>query len=129
MKTLILSLALMITITGCSLPLYDNNEYELLSRLETTVTLINENCSDEEVVKSYLPTLEYDSRLLHTYSFYIPQNTNTYEMVDILKGDIVEFMNQYKKGEATPFYCKMKTQLFTNKVRIALDAVGNKLRK
>jgi len=107
---------------------YDNNEYEILARLETSVVLINENCGNNDVVRSYIPELEYNARLLHTYTFYTPRNTEVYGIADILKGDVLEFKAQYEKDAATKTYCTLKSQLFLKKVRTALEAVAQKAR-
>lgn len=106
---------------------YDNNEYELLARLETSVRLVSEHCSTPERVKTYIPDMIQDSELLTTYTFYIPKNTDVYQMSVILRDDIREFEAQYEKDAATTLYCKLKTKTFLTKVRTALDAVASKL--
>ena len=124
------ALFFVLLLTSCSLipQQYDNNEYELLARLETNVAIINEKCDDEAFVESRLFDLEYDAKLLHTYTFYTPSNVDVYNIVDILKQDVLEFKHQYEKDEATPTYCTLKTKLFLQKVRSALEAVGQKPR-
>lgn len=107
---------------------YDNNEYELLARLETTVRLIHDDCDDVEKVTAKLPALIHDAELLHTYTFYIPRNTEVYKMANILRDDVREFEAQYNKSEATPLYCRLKTRAFLIKVRRSLEAVGQKKR-
>lgn len=130
MKKLLIVATLTMFLVGCSLipQKYDNNEYELLARLETSAVLINQNCDDEQTVKSLIPALEYDALLLHTYTFYTPRNTDVYEIVDILKGDVLEFKNQYEKGKGTKTYCSLKSELFLKKVRTALEVVAKKPR-
>ena len=130
MRKVILSLTLALAITGCGLfpQVYDNNEYQLLAQLETSVQLIDENCSDPDRVRDYMPRLVYDATLLHTYTFYIPANTEVYGMADILKKDVREFEAKYKNGEPKPVYCKLKSKLFLKKVRRALEAVAKKKR-
>lgn len=118
-------------IVGCSSLLpqhYDPNEYELLARLETTVRLIQEDCSQPEKVTNKLPVLIADAELLHTYTFYIPRNTEVYKMANILKDDVREFKAQYEKGKGNALYCKLKTKTFLIKVRRALTAVAKKQR-
>ncbi len=107
---------------------YDNNEYELLARIETHVTMIRMNCDDPQFVESRLPDLEFDARLLHSYTFHIPRNTEVFQMAEILKGDALQLKAQYEKGKATPTYCRLKTKLFVEKVRRALEAVAKKTR-
>ena len=107
---------------------YDNNEYELLARIETHVTMIRENCDDPQFVESRLPDLEFDARLLHAYTFHIPRNTEVFQIAEILKDDALQIKAQYDKGKANPTYCKLKTKLFVEKVRRALEAVAKKTR-
>lgn len=130
MKRLLLAVGLVVFLTGCELlpQKYDNNEYELLTRLEATALIMNENCADTDFVASMIPTLEYDARVLHTYAFYTPRNTEVYEVVDILKNDVLEFKQQYEKGAASRTYCTLKTELFLEKVRTTLEVVASKPR-
>lgn len=129
MKKMIAGLVLVLAITGCALPQkYDNNEYELLARLETTVRLMSDDCDDPQLVTNRLPVLINDAELLHTYTFYIPKNTEVFDMATILRDDVREFETQYEKGEAKPLYCKLKTKAFLTKVRRSLEAVAKKQR-
>lgn len=130
MRTAIAAIALSILVAGCGLipQKYDNNEYELLARLETNASIINERCDDTAFVESRLPDLEFDARLLNSYTLYIPRNTDVYQISNILRDDVNEFKAQYEKGEATPSYCKIKTKLFLKKVRDTLEAVAQKPR-
>lgn len=107
---------------------YDNNEYQLLARLETSVRLIQENCGVPVKVTKGIPALVMDAELLHTYTFYIPRNTEVHQMAGILRDDVREFETQYEKGEGNALYCKLKTKVFLEKVHEALDAVGGKQR-
>lgn len=118
-------------LTACSMvpQYYDNNEYELLARLETTVRLMQDDCSNPTVVNSMLPTLIADAELLHTYTFYIPRNTEVYQMADILRDDVRQFEAQYDSGGRNHLYCKLKTKTFLVKVRRVLEAVAQKNRK
>lgn len=123
-------MTLTLGLVGCSLipPQYDNNEYEILARLETNVVMINERCDDTAFVESRIPDLEFDARLLHTYTFYIPQNTDVFGIAEILKDDVLQFKAQYVKGKGNKVYCTLKTKIFLQKVRDTLDAVGKKPR-
>lgn len=116
-------------LTGCSLtPVYDNNEYELLARLETSVRLAQEKCSNPNSIRNMLSYMVRDSEVLHTYTFYIPNNTEVYKVATILRDDIREFEKQYNNNEATPTYCKLKTGVFLDKVRDTLSTVARKRR-
>lgn len=130
MKKKILSIALVIGLTGCAMPqVYDNNEYGLLAGLETSVRLTQEDCGDNEAIANAIPALVREAELLTTYTFYIPKNSDVYEMSKILRDDIREFEAQYEKGDGNPLYCKLKTKQFIIKARDVLETVGKKLRK
>lgn len=131
MKKLMISLTLVVFLAGCSvLPqVYDNNEYELLARLETTVRLMQDDCAERDIILGELPRLIHDAELLHTYTFYIPRNTDVYKMVNILRDDVREFEAQYEKNADNPLYCKLKTKAFLTKVRRSLEAVAKKKRQ
>lgn len=130
MKKILISMTVALFLMGCQLfpQVYDNNEYELLARLETSVRLIQDDCKDADKVIEQLPTLIADAELLHTYTFYIPRNTEVYEMVNILRDDVREFEAQYEKGKGNQLYCKLKTKAFLLKVRRSLEAVAKKKR-
>lgn len=118
-----------IALSGCTLtPTYDNNEYELLARLETSIRLIQEDCGVREKVVQRLPVVVSDAELLHTYTFYIPKNTEVFEIATILRDDIRQFESHYEKGTDSPIYCKLKTKTFLEKVRLSLEAVAKKKR-
>lgn len=117
-------------VTGCAglTPIYDNNEYQLLAELETSVRLTQKNCSNANVVTNQLPSMVRDAEVLYTYTFYIPNNTEVYKIAKILRDDIREFETQYKNNQATPTYCKLKTNVFLDKVRDTLSTVARKRR-
>ncbi len=118
-------------LVGCSLlppQDYDNNEYELLARLDTHAEIIQANCDNTEFVKEQLPELEFDARLLHNYTFHIPRNTEVFEIAKILKDDAIQITAQYEKGKGNPTYCKFKTKILRQKLNDALGVVAKKPR-
>ncbi len=129
MNKVILAMVLTLGLTSCSLfpTEYDNNEYEMLARLEANVSMIHEDCSTE-FVNERTPMLEYDVRTLHSYTFYIPRNTEVFNIINILKQDVLEFKKQYDIGKGNKTYCKLKTKIFLEKVRDTMKAVANKQR-
>ena len=121
---------LLLGLAGCAMipQQYDNNEYELLARLEARTVIINENCDNEDVVKSHIEALDFDARTLHSYTFYIPRNTEVFEIAEILKNDTKEFKDQYDAGKGNATYCGLKTKIFLKKVRDTMEAVAQKPR-
>jgi len=130
---MIRSTALILTLglVGCGLlPTqdYDNNEYELLARIDTNAEIIQANCDNTEFVESRVPELEFDARLLHNYTFHIPSNTEVFEIAKILKDDAIQFKKQYEKGSGNPTYCNFKMKILRQKLNDAMGAVAKKPR-
>ena len=129
---LIIFATILVLLSGCAsfFPAeYDNNEYYILAKLETDVKLVKEMCAvSQQAVENEILGLVRSAELLHTYTFYIPRNTDVYNMATILKNDIREFEKNYAEGKGNTLYCKLKTSVFLKKVRITLKAVAQKVR-
>jgi hypothetical protein len=129
MKTNILSaLALVVILSGCSLlpPNYDNNEYMQFARLETHSRFLREECVDPVLVRNRLDLMLFDAELLNSYSFFLPRNSEIFEISKILATDVREMMDRYDDGEAPSItYCKIKSKAFTTKARRALESIGD----
>jgi len=127
MKTLVLVLLGAIVVTSCSIfpPKYDNNEYQLLVELEVASRRIKENCSDPNTIRQYLESMAHSTEILNTYSFYLPNNTDLFEISKILVHDIQEMKGRYNDGKKpSEIYCKLKAETLTAKVRRALEGFG-----
>ena len=107
---------------------YDNNEYEMLAKIEVTTSLMVEHCDDSNIILTYVPLLEYDTHVFQTYTKYTPNNSELSTIADILRTDVDQFKKQYFDGKATSTYCKIKTKLFLNKIHSALEASAGKIR-
>jgi hypothetical protein len=129
MSKILLALTLTLGLSACSLipQQYDNNEYEMLARLEANVAMINEDCSTE-YVESRLGVMEYDVRTLHSYTFHIPRNKDVHEIINIIKDDVLEFKTQYDKKQGNKMYCTIKTKILLEKIQDAMKAVAGKVR-
>lgn len=128
MKTILTVFAVVI-LAGCSTifpPNYDNNEYYIFARLETHSRFLRNECSDAELVKARLDKMLFDAELLNSYSFFLPRNSEIFEVSKILATDVREMLQRYQ-GEKPPSvtYCKIKSKAFTTKSRKALETVGN----
>ncbi len=118
-----------IFIAGCNMfpPKFDENEYLLLSRLETHARMLHDECSEPDQVRARIHQLVEDAEVLTTYTFYIPKNTEVFEISKILRDDTREFERRYADGkEPSITYCRLKAQVFIEKVRATLEAVGLK---
>lgn len=122
-----LTLSLALTLGGCSLlpPDYDSGEYMIFSRLETSARFLANECDDTAAVRARLASMHYDAELLQTYTFFLPRNSDTFEISKILSEDVREMDSRYADGEAPSVtYCKLKSKQFVTKARRALEAVG-----
>lgn len=128
LKTLYL-LATVMLVSSCASfmpPSYDNNEYFLFSKLETHSRFLRKECVDPVLVRNRLDLMLFDSEHLNSYAFFLPRNSEIFEISKILAVDVEEMMERYDDGEApSPVYCKIKSKAFTAKARRALETIGN----
>ena len=112
---------------GCSLipPKYDNNEYYILARLETHSRFLKDECLSPNKVKNRLATMIFDAKLLNSYAFFLPRNSEVFEISKILEQDVTEMIARYKQQPPSSTYCKLKAAIFTKKARRALQSIGN----
>ena len=126
----ILVAAAFLLLTSCAAimtPKFDENEYLLLSRLETHARMLHDECPDPDQVRVRIHQLVEDAEVLTTYTFYIPRNTEVFEISKILRDDTREFEDRYADGKVPSItYCRLKAQTFIKKVRETLEAVGQK---
>jgi len=110
-------------------PKYDNNEYELLVRLEVDSRLLVADCEDPELVRARLRSMVDTSEMFFTYTFYIPHNDDTYNLAQIVRKNISELDARYKK-ESPPSrtYCGIKARVLIENTQRALEAVGSKVK-
>jgi len=107
-------------------PAYDNNEYFLFSKLETHSRFLRAECPFPEQVRDRLDLMLFDSEHLNSYTFFLPRNSDIFEISKILAVDVREMMDRYDDGEApSTVYCKIKSKAFTAKARRALESIGN----
>jgi len=130
MKTKILHiLAITMLVSSCASflpPSYDNNEYFLFSKLETHSRFLRLECPFPEQVRNRLDLMLFDSEHLNSYAFFLPRNSEIFEISKILAVDVREMMDRYEDGEApSTVYCKIKSKAFTTKARRALETIGN----
>ena len=122
-------LAAVMLVASCSSfmpPAYDNNEYFLFSKLETHSRFLRKECVDPVLVRARLDLMLFDSEHLNSYAFFLPRNSEIFEISKILAVDVEEMMERYDDGEfPSPVYCKIKSKAFTTKARRALETIGN----
>lgn len=122
-----LILLIAILASGCSLipPSYDNNEYLQFAKLETHARFLHTECSDPVKVRARLNEMHFEVEVLTSYSFYLPRNSDIFEVTKILTQDVKEMSKRYDDGNApSSMYCKLKSKTITTKARRALVSVG-----
>ncbi len=128
LKTICL-LAVVVFVSACASllpPTYDNNEYFLFSKLETHSRFLRLECPDPKQVRDRLDLMLFDVEHLNSYTFFLPRNSEVFEISKILAIDVREMMDRYDNGEApSTVYCKIKSKAFTAKARRALESIGN----
>ncbi len=124
---LVVASALFLASCGLIPPKFDENEYLLLSRLESHARMLHDECPKPDKVRVRIHQLVEDAEVLTTYTFYIPKNTEVFEISKILRDDTREFEDRYADGKTPSItYCRLKAQTFITKVRDTLKAVGQK---
>ena len=112
---------------SCSIlpPKYDANEYMILAQLETHSRFMKTECSDPIKVRARLDDMMFNVELLSTYAFFLPRNSETFEISKILVEDIQEMSERYDDGDApSTTYCKLKSRTFIEKARRVLTSIG-----
>ena len=70
--------------------------------------------------------MAWDAELLTSYSFFLPRNSEIFEISKILADDVREMIDRYDDGEVPSVtYCKIKAKAFTTKARRALVSIGD----
>lgn len=126
-KLAALTLGLALTLSSCGLmpPDYDSGEYMVFARLETHARFLANECDDSDAVRARLAKMHFDAELLQTYTFFLPRNSDVFEISKIMAEDVREMDSRYADGEAPNItYCKLKSKQFVTKARRALEAVG-----
>lgn len=121
------SLALILILASCSVmpPKYDNNEYYTLVKLETHSRYLQNECKNPLIVQGRLTKMLWEAEVLNSYAFFLPRNTEIYEISKILVEDVTEMKQRYNdKPFPSISYCTIKSKTFTAKARRALEAIG-----
>ena len=130
MKNLII-IFLFIFLIGCSLvaPKYDNNEYLLLTEIETNSRMLVSECANPGKVILRLDKLVNTVETFFTYTFYIPNNDDTYEIAKVLRQNVYEIQNRYQQNPPpSKAYCGIKAKILVQTSQRALEAVGAKVK-
>ena len=111
---------------------YDNNEFLILTEIETSSRLLHHECVDMHV--SVIPRVDslYErAEALRTYTFYQPQNKTTAEQAAIIADNIHALRDKYRQSETPPSeaYCQLKAEAITVAAQRVLSTIGNKTRQ
>jgi len=131
MKNILLTVALSLLLLGCSLTAqkYDNNEYKMLVHFVVSIEEVKAQCSEDgSFVRSSLPALRFNARMIEKYSEYTPDNPEVQLVSKILRDDIDQLIAFYDKNKHNKTYCRIKTDLILRKAERILEAVGKKKR-
>ena len=132
MKKLITVCVLSLILSGCDFipQFYDNNEYLILSEIESSSRLLYDECVDiHGDVIPRIETLYEVSETFRTYTFYQPQNETTTEQAAIIANNISELRLRYRQSEPSEAYCQLKAEAVKMAAQRVLSTIGNKARK
>ena len=119
-------------LAGCDIvpQFYDNNEYMILAKIETSSRLLRDECVD--INHDTTPRIEqlYETaELFRTYTFYQPQNKLVAEQGKIIADNIGELRMRERQGEPSASYCQLKAETITVAAQRVLSTIGNKTRR
>ena len=135
MKSLILSILLTTTLSGCALfdayfmAKYDNLEYALTNKVRTLSELAVEDCKDQSKSKDNFEGLYFISVELKNFTQYLPDNPDAAK----LAGNLVELTKQgremyVKSPTVSEGFCKIKLQQINRSAETAQKVIGKKPR-
>jgi GH15 family glucan-1,4-alpha-glucosidase len=139
MKSLILSILLTTTLSGCAvgykvydaffMAKYDTIEYALTNKVRTLSELAVEDCKDQSKSKDNFEGLYFISVELKNFTQYLPDNPDAHK----LAGNLVELTKQgrelYAKGTGvSEGFCRIKLQQINRSAEVAQKVIGKKPR-
>ena len=122
-----------LALSGCDFipQYYDNNEYLILTEIETSSRLLHHECVDMHTsVIPRVDSLYEKAEVFRTYTFYQPQNKITTEQATIIADNIHQLRDKYRQSETPPSeaYCQLKAEAITVAAQRVLSSIGNKTR-
>ena len=135
MKTLIATLIISISLSGCALidaylmAGYDTTEYALVNRIKTQAELAVDDCKDAVKSKQNADNLYVTAVELKNFATNIPRNEDTAK----LAGNLVELTKQgkeqyVKNPNVSETFCKLKLQQIGRSAEVAQKVIGKKPR-
>ena len=135
MKTLIATLIISISLSGCALidaylmAGYDTTEYALVNRIKTQAELSVDDCKDAVKSKQNADNLYVTAVELKNFATNIPRNEDTAK----LAGNLVELTKQgkeqyVKNPNVSETFCKLKLQQIGRSAEVAQKVIGKKPR-
>ena len=105
---------------------FKDTEYYILAQIETHSRILSTECKDEYAVRERLKDIHFQLELLSTYSFFLPEETNTYKISQLIVDDVKAMQTRYDTRDTEPslMYCKVKSKVIMMKTRKVLETFG-----
>ena len=139
MKKLLVILALLIlpgcsTITGFyerfTIAPFDASEYTQITQIRTASTLAIPACYDLNASTENAHVIHSAAFGLKNYSQYIPNNEQTYQLVEKLYVMTEEFNNRYSKNDpVNKTYCELKLKSISSSAETIQRVIGKRPKK
>jgi len=125
---LILFALLYSLLSGCSWltpPKYDNNEYLIITELETHSRFLVNECQDTTLASKRIKTMVFRSETLQTYTFFLPNNSELHGSSNLINKQLLEFAARYQADTPpSSAYCKIKAKTLVSEMHRILTTLG-----
>lgn len=127
MKILIV-VTMTVALSGCGIfgARYDTNEYSTFVQLHTLAKDAQKSCGNPDELRPKISALVTRADFLHTYTRYLPDNEETFEIATILQANIHELEKAFTDGTKSETYCRVKLDILNVSLERALQAVAVK---
>jgi len=125
----IITLIAVILLSGCTLfgATFDNNEYASFARLQTQSHFAINSCPTPSDLRLHIDDMVKEVEFLHIYTKHLPRNTETHNIVTLIRANVIELRNGYAKGDKSIKYCEIKLNTLSQSIQRAMEAVATKV--
>lgn len=127
MKTLI-SLLVVLSLTGCATAFFDNVEYNGLTEIRYNAAIGIDKCSKPEEIVSIAADLMSRSKYLVMYSEHLPHSEESTAIYKKIAEETVNFGKTLTDMKMSQFYCKSKLENIRDAAETAQKSIAKRKR-
>jgi len=135
MKKTIATISVALLLSGCTvleslkLAKFDTNEYGSVVDLRSYAQVVTPFCDEQSFDYDLVMQLHMLSTSMFNYAQFLPNNSDTIEMVKTLHEIVQQFKAKYDtQGFVSNNYCRLKLQQIERSARRIQEAIGSKNR-